>query len=305
MKPNKKVEEEIKFLDLLKSPIRLFGWVFVYMFLIVLALGIYFAENITTISFNEQPISPPDFTNVKLELFEKKGEIVPAVDLSLIKSPTKEIIEKGKSLYEINCKSCHGEKGLGDGPAGQLLNPKAKNFSQKDGWTNGRTVDQVYKTLQEGIISRGMSAYEYITPADRFNIILYIWTLADMPSITTEQLTFLDQKYNLSKGTILPNQISTEKAMKLIDMENSKELAMLERFIDKLFKPNSSIGARLLSKNLIDAKRLSHFFLINKINYENFVKIVKTEPRSLGLKISVLRLGNDELRQIFDYLKNL
>ncbi|MBM4170386.1 MAG: cytochrome c [Ignavibacteria bacterium] len=305
MEPYKKIEDEIKFLDLLKSPIRLFGWVFIYLLIIVTALGIYFAENLTTISFNEQIVSIPDFSNVKMELFEKKGEVIPAVNLSLIKNPTKEMIEKGKSLYEINCKSCHGDKGLGDGPAGQLLNPKARNFTQIDGWTNGRTFDQVYKTLQEGIISRGMSAYEYISPSDRFDIILYIWTLSEMPLITTEQLTMLDQKYNLSKGTLLPNQISTDKAMKLIDGEETTKLAKLDTITEKLNQFNASLGARLLNKNLTDTKKLSLFIITNNITYERIVEIIKTDPGSIGFKQSVLRLESADLRQMVDFIKKL
>ena len=33
-------------------------------------------------------------------------------------------IEAGKQAYQINCSSCHGEKGMGDGPVSASLNPK-------------------------------------------------------------------------------------------------------------------------------------------------------------------------------------
>lgn len=33
-------------------------------------------------------------------------------------------IEAGKGIYNSNCASCHGEKGMGDGPAANSLNPK-------------------------------------------------------------------------------------------------------------------------------------------------------------------------------------
>ncbi|MBI4927690.1 MAG: cytochrome c [Anaerolineae bacterium] len=37
-------------------------------------------------------------------------------------------IDAGKALYETNCLSCHGEKGLGDGPAGASLDPHPGNL---------------------------------------------------------------------------------------------------------------------------------------------------------------------------------
>ena len=37
---------------------------------------------------------------------------------------------KGKDLFTAQCQACHGEKGLGDGPAGASLNPKPGNLQQ-------------------------------------------------------------------------------------------------------------------------------------------------------------------------------
>jgi mono/diheme cytochrome c family protein len=35
-------------------------------------------------------------------------------------------VDAGQKLYAANCASCHGEKGLGDGPAAKSLNPQPK-----------------------------------------------------------------------------------------------------------------------------------------------------------------------------------
>ena len=179
-----KIRDEIDFKELLRSPLRLYGWFFVYFFLLILVFGIFFGHKLIPISYNQQNVSATDLSNVKLDLVEKKGGIIPAVDLGALKNPTKEMISRGKELYDANCKSCHGDNGLGDGPAGMVLNPKPRNFTALDDWTNGRTIDALYKTLQEGILSRGMAAYEYLSPSDRFDILHYLRTFAEYPVIT-------------------------------------------------------------------------------------------------------------------------
>ena len=55
-------------------------------------------------------------------------------DAKQMKNPvakTKENILKGKALFEGKgtCFNCHGKEGKGDGPAGQILNPSPRNFT--------------------------------------------------------------------------------------------------------------------------------------------------------------------------------
>lgn len=40
--------------------------------------------------------------------------------------------DAGKSAYEINCASCHGASGKGDGPVAVALNPPPRDFTQGD-----------------------------------------------------------------------------------------------------------------------------------------------------------------------------
>jgi mono/diheme cytochrome c family protein len=38
--------------------------------------------------------------------------------------------DAGKTVYEVNCSSCHGMAGKGDGPISAALNPRPRDFSK-------------------------------------------------------------------------------------------------------------------------------------------------------------------------------
>lgn len=55
------------------------------------------------------------------------------------------------------CSTCHGPTGHGDGPAGQALNPKPRNFH--DGAWQAKVDDErIYKVIKEGGASVGLSS---------------------------------------------------------------------------------------------------------------------------------------------------
>lgn len=299
-----KIRDEIDFKELLKSPLRLYGWFFVYFFVIVLAFGIFFGHKLIPISFNEQNVGIVDSTKLKKEIVERKGGIIPAVDLTTVKNPTNEMIAKGKELYDANCKSCHGDTGLGDGPAGLILNPKPRNFHQTDGWTNGRTIDAMYKTLQEGIISKGMAAYEYLPPSQRFDIIHYIRTFADFPEITDDQVNQLNTTYNLSQGTIQPNQIPVFKASKIIineqDLVNTKVKSITKNLLAK--KEDEKVSLLLNYSNNIE-KVLYTIISNPQKNYGEVFQMIKYAPIDFGFNPSIVRIPLEQFRLIVEFVK--
>lgn len=48
-------------------------------------------------------------------------------------------IKRGQQLYNINCMTCHGEKGMGDGPAASALDPKPEPLA-----VNESTLSDAY-----------------------------------------------------------------------------------------------------------------------------------------------------------------
>ncbi|MCX6250293.1 MAG: cytochrome c [Bacteroidetes bacterium] len=112
-------------------------------------------------------------------LAQAKGKAWPVPDKDKnLKSPVKasdqNAIANGKDLWAKHCKSCHGSKGLGDGPKAATLKTNPGDFTTKDfhAFTDGELF---FRTS----IGRGdMPAYDKKIPEakDRWDLVAYIRT---------------------------------------------------------------------------------------------------------------------------------
>ncbi|MCC6956601.1 MAG: cytochrome c [Anaerolineales bacterium] len=99
-----------------------------------------------------QPTPPPS---------SEDGRPAPPAEYAAMTNPLKgnaSAIEAGKSIYNSNCASCHGEKGLGDGPAAKSLNPPPKPLAQEAYLTDA----YLYWRIAEG---GGMEPFRSVMPA--------------------------------------------------------------------------------------------------------------------------------------------
>jgi len=90
--------------------------------------------------------------------------------------------EAGKAVYmgKGACWTCHGELGLGDGPAGAALNPKPRNLQVDEGWKNGKTSEGIMKTLMEGLAGGSMVSYkDSLTEEERMAVTEYVLSLGN------------------------------------------------------------------------------------------------------------------------------
>lgn len=304
MENKRKIESEIDFKALLKNPTRLFGLVFIYFFVIALVIGLYYLDVMNTTAFNTFPGTSLDTLNIEREITPKVGGIKPAMDLELIKSPTKELIAIGKTKYDMTCASCHGNDGKGDGVAAAALDPKPRNFHDLEGWTNGRTFYDIYKSLHDGVPGTGMTAYEFLPAEDRVAIIHYLRTFADFPAVTDDEVkNKLDATYNLSAGIVVPNNISIKKSITLISEENQKDVD-LSILISNKINDDKNNSANILKENVTDIEKVVYSFIskLNKNDYNSFVKTLNTDPVAFGFKASVVNLNDGDLRSIYTYL---
>lgn len=101
--------------------------------------------------------------------------VVPAASAK-IKSPIiadASAISAGKTLWGTNCKSCHGTKGLGDGPKAEKIDISCGDFSSKEfqGLSDGELY---YKTT---VGRKPMPSYkEKLSNTDRWQLVAFMRT---------------------------------------------------------------------------------------------------------------------------------
>ncbi|MBI5410664.1 MAG: c-type cytochrome [Nitrospirae bacterium] len=106
------------------------------------------------------------FVTAAVAVAEEKDPLksrVPADQMSEAKamknpvSKTPENIAKGKALYEGKgtCFNCHGKEGKGDGPAGQILNPSPRDFTNCK-FHKKRKDGELFWVIKNGSAGTGM-----------------------------------------------------------------------------------------------------------------------------------------------------
>jgi mono/diheme cytochrome c family protein len=81
--------------------------------------------------------------------------------------------EQGKKIAQVNCVSCHGPAGKGNGPAAIALNPKPADWTSKK--VQDETDGEIFWKITTG---RGpMPSWKHLPESDRWALVQYIRTL--------------------------------------------------------------------------------------------------------------------------------
>ena len=88
-------------------------------------------------------------------------------------------LARGQELYQVNCATCHGEDGLGNGPAGQALDPAPANIAH-----TGQMLSDAYLfwRISEGGLPFGTSMPAWQDALDeqaRWDLVNYMRALGD------------------------------------------------------------------------------------------------------------------------------
>jgi len=304
---NKFIEQYKKQIFAIKEePVKAFTLLYPYILVIGIAFGFIYLNNLNLISRQNVPTVLPDTTKVE-DLKIITAKTIPPVDIFTLSQPNDQMISKGKTLFTTNCISCHGEEGKGNGAASAGLNPPPRNFTSKDGWKNGSKISQIYQTLQEGIAGGGMIAYDFILPEDRLAIIHYVRKtfIPDAPLDSKDELTLLDQNYNLSKGLQISPQIPIRAAVELVSKESDQRFQKIVAALQIINNDKDEKGAeifRSVSNNKIQALTTLNSSTEWHQNQQKFVTIVSGSINTGGFSSKVNNLGKEDWNALYNYL---
>ena len=292
------LKPEMDFHEMLRSPRTLFGYTYLYFLVIFVIIGILYVGRFDAIGRNSiMPVALKDSTAFVTEIPLQSPQVLPPVDVAVAILPTDSILTRGREVYRANCASCHGDAGMGDGPAGLALNPPPRNFHVATGWTNGARISDLYRTLQEGIVRNGMASYAYLPPSDRFALIHLLRSFHPAPPVDGAQdIAGLETLYQLSKGTIIAAQVPIAKATKVMVSEQKTGEAVVQSALDVLAEERTR-GAALFMRQTVDrtrAVRAMRAGAARMATIDDFIRIVSTDPGALGFKSSVTLLSREE-----------
>lgn len=292
-----------------KNPGAKFGMLYIYIIVVGLAIGIYYVNNLDSITRQKVPPVVVD-TTVVGDLTVKNAINVPPINIMDVKNSTPELLAEGEKLFKANCSSCHGENGAGGGPASMGLNPAPRNFTSKDNWKNGTKLSQIYTTLQEGLLPSAMAAYDYLLPKEKFALAHYIRTnfIPGPDTDSDADLQALDGIYNLSAGLTLAAQIPVKSASFLVISENESENNKVKSALSSLEKYQSENGYDVFNKVVKNHNTAFSFLLMNKNwkqSEQNFVNLVVNNVNQNGFDGTVFNLKNQEWSSLYSLMLKL
>ncbi len=147
-------------------------------------------------------------------------QVLPPIDPKTVMTPNPELMARGKAIFAQTCATCHGPEGHGDGPGGAGLNPKPRNFTQQAGWTNGYRIENIYKTLEEGVKGSGMVSYNYLSKKDRMALVHVVQSLGAFDHGPEDPKALAElSKLFASAGEVIPNRIPVAQAERALAAE--------------------------------------------------------------------------------------
>jgi mono/diheme cytochrome c family protein len=207
-------------------------------YLITLAVAIILIYQVFTTGFKKGQFTgkyyPPEEKKLVAEA-EKKP-----VNLRMLRIPTPELVATGAKLYKLNCASCHGAGGTGDGPKAVSLNPPPRNFTAEK-FKYGASVLQIYHTLTNGIQGTSMPAFDLLPEEDRMCMAHYVRTFVPDPPDDPPELVDALPVIEEGTGAVVPAEGMPEDSTAKVKTPSIPiDLAMEQVLKETVTEPKTS-----------------------------------------------------------------
>lgn len=99
--------------------------------------------------------------------------------------PSKEVLERGKKVFNYVCAPCHGKDGRGDGVVSSTIFVKPRDFTRGifkfHSTESGKlpTDADLYKSISLGFNHTVMPGFSQLSPEDRYAVLEYIKTFSE------------------------------------------------------------------------------------------------------------------------------
>ncbi len=210
---------------------------------------------------NGKPLLLDDSNSLKLAILGKKEpKAIRALTTRLVENLidfydilslpiTPPNLDRAETLYVENCTSCHGQGGMGAGPASRGLDPQPTNFSDKNRALD-RSISGLFNAITVGVDGTSMFSFSHLSTADRWSLAFYVSNFSS----------------KLERDKIEPRNIATIRDLVSITPRNARaewgadgvnELVWLRQNPNSLFaeKPNPILHADRQLAAALDAYR--------------------------------------------------
>lgn len=252
------------------------------------------------------------------------------VDLSKLRIPTPELVAHGRQLFLVNCASCHGPEGRGDGERAAELNPKPRNYHSEK-FKFGATSPEIYKTISDGSPGTSMPAFVLLPAEDRWALAHYVRSLIPHPppdpaegsaspntqTKTTTSTTVAPTVAEVKTGPRIPIKLAMEKlaVAQLISEKQVPTESWRKGFILYTRHCSTCHGAAGDGRETIDLLRLNPYVYVKSRNLRKpegawikdpsfFARTVKSGPPS-HLMPGFKNLTEVEIQLLYEYVKQL
>jgi mono/diheme cytochrome c family protein len=233
----------------------------------------------------------------------ERGFEIPAVDPKTLIETSPALVARGSSLFAANCAQCHGDQGLGNGPAAGTMTPRPRNFSSSNGWTNGYNLAAIYKTVSVGVPNTSMASFNFLRRKDRMSLAHFVQSLGAFAHGTgsPEAMEALSKEL-ASPGEKTPNRIPVAMAMTALEREFTAARPLAFSAEDH------SSGAEICRGLIQDPSRAAQVLAGSdewrKGPAQLAASILPGVPGN-GFSVGVLTLGAEEWKQLHAQLLRL